>query len=141
MAIFTPMFKYKLISLLFFVLVVFSMTNAVAQEVDFELLTKIVKRGNSKDLVMQFSKTVELNIDGEEASYSQAQAEAILKDFFGKDAPIAFTINHKGSSKGGLPYAIGEYKNESGTYRVWIRLKTENGRNLVYEMSFIKEKS
>jgi hypothetical protein len=133
------MFKYKLISLLIFVAAGFLTTNTVAQEVDFELLTKIIKSGNAKDLVKQFSKTVELNIDGEEASYSQAQAEAILKDFFGKNAPIAFTINHKGSSKGGLPYAIGEYKNESGTYRVWIRLKPESGRNQVYEMSFIKE--
>jgi hypothetical protein len=133
------MFKYKLISLLIFVAAGFLTTNSVAQEVNFELLTKIIKSGNSKDLVKQFSKTVELNIDGEEASYSQAQAEAILKDFFGGNAPIAFTINHKGSSKGGLPYAIGEYKNESGTYRVWIRLKPESGRNQVYEMSFIKE--
>lgn len=133
------MFKYKLILLLIFIAGGLLTTNSVAQEVDFELLTKIIKSGNSKDLVKQFSKTVELNIDGEEASYSQAQAEAILKDFFGKNAPIAFTINHKGSSKGGLPYAIGEYKNESGTYRVWIRLQPESGRNLVDEMSFIKE--
>lgn len=133
------MFKYRLISLVIFIVAGVSTTNAVGQEVDFELLTKIIKSGNSKDLVKQFSKTVELNIDGEEASYSQAQAEAILKDFFGKNAPLAFAINHKGSSKGGLPYAIGEYKNESGIYRVWIRLKPENGRNLVYEMSFIKE--
>ena len=125
--------------MLLFVAVGVSMTDAVAQEVDFELLTKIIKSGNSKDLVKQFSKTVELNIDGEEASYSQAQAEAVLKDFFGKNAPLAFTINHKGSSKGGLPYAIGEYENDSGNYRVWIRLKSNKGRNLVYEMSFIKE--
>ena len=125
--------------MLLFVAVGVSMTDAVAQEVDFELLTKIIKSGNSKDLVKQFSKTVELNIDGEEASYSQAQAEAVLKDFFGKNAPLAFTINHKGSSKGGLPYAIGEYENDSGNYRVWIRLKSDKGRNLVYEMSFIKE--
>jgi len=133
------MFKYRLISFLFFVTAGFLVTDAVAQEVDFELLTKIIKSGNSKDLVKQFSKTVELNIDGEEASYSQAQAEAVLKDFFGKNAPKAFTINHKGSSKGGLPYAIGEYENDSGNYRVWIRLKSDKGRNLVYEMSFIKE--
>jgi len=139
LAIFTPMFKYLLISSLFFVSAGFLVTNAVAQEVDFELLTKIIKSGNSKDLVKQFSKTVELNIDGEEASYSQAQAEAVLKDFFGKNAPLSFTINHKGSSKAGLPYAIGEYKNDSGNYRVWIRLQSDKGQNLVYEMSFIKE--
>ena len=103
------------------------------------MLTKIIQSGNAKDLVKQFSKNVELNINGKEATYSQAQAEAVLKDFFSKSSPEAFTINHKGASKGGLPYAIGEYKNSIGDYRVWIRLKSENGKNLVYEMSFIKE--
>ncbi len=112
---------------------------ALAQEEDFALLSRIIKTGNAKDLVQQFSRTVELNIDGREASYSKAQAEAVLKDFFSKSPPQMFAINHQGASKSGSPYAIGEYKNALGKYRVWIRLKQVNGRNLVYEMSFIKE--
>ena len=133
------MYHSKFIAFLFFAIIVLGPANSIAQEADFELLTKIIKTGNAKDLVKQFSKSVELNINGQEASYSQPQAEAVLKDFFTRSAPEAFTINHKGASKGGLPYAIGEYKNGVGNYRVWIRLKTVNGRNLVYEMSFIKE--
>jgi len=111
----------------------------MAQKADFDLLSKIIKAGNAKDLVKQFTTSIELNINGEEASYSQAQAEAVLKDFFTKSPPEAFTINHTGASKGGLPYAIGEYKNGQGDYRVWIRMKSVNSKNLVYEMSFIKE--
>ena len=133
------MYSNKVIALFLFIFTALLVTNSVAQDADFELLSKIIKTGNAKDLVKQFSKNVELNINGEEASYSQAQAEAVLKDFFSKSSPEAFTINHQGASKGGLPYAIGEYKNSLGNYRVWIRLKSENGRNLVYEMSFIKE--
>jgi uncharacterized protein DUF4783 len=110
-----------------------------AQEADFDLLSKIIQTGNAKDLAKQLSKNVELNIDGTEATYSKAQAEAILKDFFSQNAPLAFTINHKGASKGGLPYAIGEYKSGTGGFRVWIRLKSIEGKSLVYEMSFIKE--
>ena len=133
------MYNHKVIALFLTLFIVLGLSYSQAQEVDFDLLTKIIKTGNAKDLVKQFSKNVELNINGEEASYSKSQAEAVLKDFFGKSAPEAFAINHKGASKGGLPYAIGEYKNSAGTYRVWIRLKSESGRNLVYEMSFIKE--
>ena len=129
----------KVIAFCLFLIIVLGPSHSRAQEADFDLLTEIIKTGNAKDLVKQFSKNVELNINGEEATYSQAQAEAVLKDFFGKSSPEGFTINHKGASKGGLPYAIGEYKNSTGNYRVWIRLKSENGRSLVYEMSFIKE--
>ena len=129
----------KGIAFYLFLFIVFGPIKSLAQETEFDLLTKIIKTGNAKDLVKQFSNEVELNINGKEASYSQAQAEAVLKDFFTKSPPELFAINHKGASKGGLPYAIGEYKNSVGNYRVWIRLKSENGRSLVYEMSFIKE--
>jgi Domain of unknown function (DUF4783) len=133
------MYKNKLIRLFFIIATTLLATASMAQENDYEQLSKIIKSGNAKDLVKQFSNIVELNIDGEEASYSRAQAEAVLKDFFNKYPPQAFTINHKGASKGGLPYIIGEYKNSAGNYRVWIRLKNVNGRKLVYEMSFILE--
>ena len=111
----------------------------MAQEAEFELISKIIKAGNAKDLVKEFNTSVELNIDGEEASFSKAQAEAILKDFFIKNSPTSFGINHKGASKGGLPYAIGEYVSNSKNFRVWIRLRKSGDQYLVYEMSFIKE--
>lgn len=116
-----------------------SSSLSIAQTDDFELVSKIIKIGNAKDLVKQFHTTVELNIDGKEASYSKSQAEAVLKNFFSKNPPTAFTINHKGASKSGLPYAIGQYKNDLGNYRVLIRLKEVNGKNLINKISFFKE--
>ena len=110
-----------------------------AQNAEFEQISKIINAGNAKDLVKQFSASVELNIDGEEANFSKAQAEAVVKDFFTKSSPTSFVINHKGASKGGLPYAIGEYKSNSDTYRVWIRLQKTGTQFLVDEISFIKE--
>ncbi len=133
------MYTNKVIALFLFIFTMLSVSNVIAQEADFELLSKIIKTGNAKDLVKQFSKNVELNINGKEATYSRAQAEAVLKDFFSKGSPEDFTFNHKGASKAGLPYAIGEYTNSLGNYRVWIRLKVEDGRNLVDEISFIKD--
>ena len=133
------MYYNKVVIVILFIFTLLPTSSLMAQEADFELLSKIIKNGNAKDLVKQFSKNVELNINGKEATYSRAQAEAVLKDFFGKGSPEDFTFNHKGASKGGLPYAIGEYTNSLGNYRVWIRLKMEDGRNLVDEMSFIKD--
>jgi len=131
--------KYIYFTALIIVVLSFTSNLSLAQSDDFELVGKIIKTGNAKDLVKQFHTTIELNIDGKEASYSKSQAEAVLKNFFSKNPPTAFTINHKGASKSGLPYAIGQYKNELGNYRVWIRLKEVNGKNLINEISFIKE--
>ena len=76
-------------------LISFSATSSYAQEEDFNHIVKIVKSGNSKELVKKFGSSVELNMDGDEANYSKSQAEAVLKDFFGKNAPKMFNDEHK----------------------------------------------
>ena len=110
-----------------------------AQEEEFDQIVKIVKSGNAKELVKKFAVKVELNINGDEATYSKSQAEAVLKDFFDKNPPVLFEVSHRGESKGGLPYAIGELQSKSATFRVWIRLAKSSGKYLVSEMSFLEE--
>ena len=110
---------------------------SVAQDRDFEQIVKIIKSGNAKVLVKKFTTIVELNIDGEEATYSKSQAEAVLKDFFTKNPPKSFEVNHTGESKGGLPYAIGEYTSGSQSFRVWIRHNKSGEEFQISEMSFI----
>jgi hypothetical protein len=127
----------KIISIILLVGLIASLS--FAQEDDFDLIVKIVKSGNAKELVKKFTSSVELNINGEEATYSKSQAEAVLKDFFDKNPPSLFELSHRGESKGGLPYAIGELKSQSATFRVWIRLDKISDKFLVSEMSFIEE--
>ena len=122
-----------------FLLAGFTIPTTYAQDKEFDQIVKIIKSGNSKELVKMFTASVELNIDGEEASYSKSQAEAVLKDFFNSRPPNTFEVNHTGESKGGLPYAIGEYVSGSSTFRVWIRLNDKSGKYLVSEMSFIQD--
>ena len=131
--------KYNYIVTMMVVVLGLSSSLSMAQTDNFEQVGKIIKTGNAKELVKQFHTTIELNIDDKEASYSKSQAEAVLKNFFSKYPPIAFTINHKGASKSGLRYAIGQYEYDLGKYRVLIRLKEVNGKYLVSEMSFRKE--
>ena len=110
-----------------------------AQNADFDEIGNALEAGSSKEMAKYLNQTLDLNIDGTEATYSKAQAEGILKSFFTDFPPNKFEINHKGASKSGLPYAIGQYDYEKGSFRVWIRLKKENDQNLIHEMSFIKE--
>ncbi len=98
-----------------------------------------IKAGSSKELSNYLNSSVDVTMNGDMGTYSKTQAEFILRDFFKENPPSSFTIVHQGASKGGLPYAIGQYLSGSNTFRVWMRIKNEGNRNLIHEISFIRE--
>lgn len=98
-----------------------------------------IKTGSSKEIAKFLNANVDVTLDGNMQSYSKTQAEFVLKDFFKNNPPSSFTIVHQGASKGGLPYAIGQYISKDNTYRVWVRIKDTGNKYLIHEISFIKE--
>jgi len=98
-----------------------------------------IKTGSSKEIAQYLHPQVDLTINGEMKNYSKTQAEFVLREFFRDNPPSSFTIVHQGASKGGLPYAIGQYLSNGATYRVWMRIKNLDSQYLVHEISFIKE--
>lgn len=108
-----------------------------------EIITDVkeaIKLGSSKEIVKYLNTNIDIAIDGKMDTYSRTQAEFVLKDFFKKNPPSSFTIVHQGASKGGSPYATGQYASTNDNiYLVWVRIKKVNERFLIHEMSFIKE--
>lgn len=101
-----------------------------------EVIKKVsvaLKTGNSQELSKYFTKTVELEIMGEENFYSIPQAEILLKDFFEKNKPTNFVINHQGV-KDASSFAIGTLTIKSGNLRVSFFMKTENGETLIHQL-------
>ena len=98
-----------------------------------------IKAGSAKELSKYLNQTVDVTLDGAVQSYSKAQAEFILRDFFKVHPPEEFNIIHQGSSRGGQPFAIGQYKSGPETYRVFMKIKPVNSQQLVHEISFVKE--
>jgi hypothetical protein len=98
-----------------------------------------IKAGSSKELSKYLNSSVDVTMNGDMATYSKTQAEFILRDFFKENPPSSFTIVHQGASKGGLPYAIGQYLSGNNTFRVWMRIKNEGSKYLIHEISFIRE--
>jgi hypothetical protein len=82
---------------------------------------------------------VDINLEGNVNSYSKAQAEFVLRDFFKKHAPTDFTIKHTGASKGGLQFAIGEYQSGTDYYDVLMRVREVGKESLIHEISFVKK--
>lgn len=126
------------------VLIVFSVLTlqVFASQAQSEVIYQVketIKAGSAKELSKYLFQTVDVTIEGKVQSYSKAQAEFVFRDFFKQHPPAEFNIIHQGSSKGGQPFAIGQYKSADGTYRVFMKIKLVNKQQLLHEISFSKE--
>jgi len=98
-----------------------------------------IKAGNVTDLTKHFNEKIDLNFDGEIKTYSQAQAEFVLKDFFKKYPVVDFQYDHIGRSPEGLQYAIGKYTYSGGAFLVYIMIKDFNGKQIIDTLNFHEE--
>lgn len=113
--------------------------RANAQKDVIGQVRETIKAGSAKELAKYLNQNVDVMIDEQMQTYSKAQAEFVLRDFFRAHPPSEFNIIHHGSSKGGQPFAIGLYKSGTETYRVFMKIKNDNGQQLVHEIRFSKE--
>lgn len=109
-----------------------------AQDI-FGPMRDALKTGNAREVVKFFNASVDMNIEGNIDTFSKAQAEFVLRDFFKKHPPSDFTVIHTGSSKGGLQFAIGRYVTNGENYNVLLRVKESAGAYLIHEINFVKE--
>ena len=112
---------------------------AWAQMEIFNPMKEAIKANDATGLVRTFAQTLELSLEGNGGTYSKAQSEFVLKDFFKKHPVKDFSIVHTGSSKGDLQFAIGRYLSGSDNYNVLIRVRQVGEEYLVHEISFVKE--
>lgn len=105
----------------------------------FTPMKDAVRAGDAGELAKYLNTSIDLNLEGEVSTYSKAQAEFVLRDFFKKHTPDDFSIVHTGSSKGGLQFAIGKYQSGADNYNVLMRVREVGKTFLIHEMSFTKE--
>ena len=99
-----------------------------------------IRSGDARQLATFFGTSVDLTMGNQEDVYSKAQAELIVKDFFGKNPPKSFTLVHKGSSREGTVYGIGSLQAANGkVFRTSFFLKMTSGRYLIQELRFETE--
>lgn len=116
--------------------VFFTAEQSVAQGDVMGGVKSAIKIGSSKDLARNFSSVVEITLEsGDATSYSNTQAEFVMKNFFSKNPPVDFSYSHQGASDKGQRYAIGTYTSKNGTYTVLVRLKESK----IQSMNFIKD--
>ena len=103
----------------------------------YDEIANAIRSGDSKQIAMYFSGSIDLTIMNQEDVYSKAQAELIVKDFLIKNTPKSFAILHKGSSKEGTLYAIGNLVTINGkTFRTSFFVKMVSGKYAIQELRF-----
>ena len=110
-----------------------------AQSAEFGQIASAIKAGNAKGLAAFFDTSLEVTILTQEGSYSNSQAEAVVKNFFTKNVPSDFQIIHKGDSGGNSKYAIGKLQTSNGTFRTYIYVKQKGDKQLIQQLRFERE--
>jgi hypothetical protein len=106
-----------------------------AQTAD-ESITNAIKLGNYKEVSKYFDAKVDMAVLNKENSYSKAQAELIIKDFFAKNKVSGYQIIHRGKSRDGAQYAIGSLITGTGTYRTYVLTKGEGDKTRIQQLRF-----
>ncbi len=128
----------------YFIVFVFSLASfqpqiAHSQSDIIAQVKETVKAGSAKELAKFLNQTVDVTIEGNVQSYSKTQAEFVLRDFFKQHPPSEVNVIHQGSSKGGQPFAIFQYKSGTEVYRLFMKIKSVNKTQLIEDLRFTKE--
>lgn len=94
-----------------------------------------LRSGDASNLSKYFDDNIELTLPVKSDTYSKAQAQIILKDFFDNNGIKGFELKHKGDSPGGQ-YCIGTLQTKSGNYRAHVFMKSKGNKELVKELRF-----
>lgn len=107
----------------------------LAQSVD-ENIAAAIRVGNHKELARYFDVKVDMAVLNKENSYSKAQAELIIKDFFEKNKVTNYLVIHRGRSRDGAQYAIGSLTTANGTFRTYVLTKGEGDKARIQQLRF-----
>jgi hypothetical protein len=99
------------------------------------------RTGNSKEIAKYFNPSIELNIADGTDTYSKAQAEQILRDFFNKNMPVNSTVIHLINTNPNYQIGILSVLTKTAKYRVTVTFKKTSGEFLITELRIEGDKT
>lgn len=103
-------------------------------------ISKAIGDGDAVALSAFFDSNIEISILDDMDVYNKAEAVKTLQTFFSKNKPTSYSQMHKGTSKGAdSQYSIGNLVTATNSYRVYVYLKVQGGKQLIQELRFDKE--
>ncbi|MBI5857788.1 MAG: DUF4783 domain-containing protein [Sphingobacteriales bacterium] len=113
----------------------FILLSSFVQQGSIDEVIGALRSGNSGDLSKYFDENIELTLPDKSDSYSKAQAQLIVKDFFKNNGVKGFELKHKGDGPDGH-FCIGTLQTNSGNFRTNVFMKTKNNKEVVKEIRF-----
>jgi len=95
-----------------------------------------LQSGSAADLSKFFDNNVELTLPEKSDSYSKAQAQIILRDFFANNGVKGFEVKHKSDTDQRGAYFIGNLLSKSGKYRTTVYMRMKGDKQVVKELRF-----
>lgn len=102
---------------------------------NFAPIAAALSSGNADALSKFFDSEVEITIFEKADSFRKDGAVTVIRDFFSKNKPKAFSQLHQGASKGkDTQYSIGELATATGNYRIYLYMKVVNDMYIIQEI-------
>jgi hypothetical protein len=124
----------KIFSLSLFCLVI--LFSGFSQSGTIDGAISALQSGNAAELSKYFDSNVELTLPEKNDSYSKAQAQVIIRDFFANNGVKGFEVKHKSESDQRGAYFIGNLISKSGKYRTTVYMRVKGDKQVVKEIRF-----
>ncbi|MEI9946798.1 MAG: DUF4783 domain-containing protein [Chitinophagaceae bacterium] len=111
--------------------------SAFGQQSSVDEVISAFRSGNASELSKHFDETLELTLPVKSNSYSKAQAQQMMKDFFENqcNGVKGFELIHKGTSPEGY-YFVGNLEGNSGKFRTNVYMKTKGNKEVIKKIRF-----
>lgn len=114
--------------------------SPLLQSSNMDSITRAIGTGNVAALEQYMNSPVEIALLNQMGIYDKAGAAALLRSFFGENAPRSFSQVRQGASKGNdSVYATGNLDTSNGIFRVYLFIRQENGKQFIEELRISKE--
>ncbi|HYC30257.1 MAG TPA: DUF4783 domain-containing protein [Chitinophagaceae bacterium] len=117
-------------------LILFSFTNKPSYSYSIDEVVSAIRAGNSTELSKYFDSRVDIALPDKSDTYSKAQAEMIIRDFFNSKGVTGFELKHKGEN-GGAQFCVGILKTRNADYRTHLFMRQRGDRQLLQEIRFL----
>lgn len=111
------------------------------QDQAMKMITGCLRKGDARTLSGFFTSTIDIGLPEKDNSYSAAQGELVMKEFFKKYPPSDFTVNQQESPSGNTYYTIGTYVSGSRKFKTLVYLKKEENDWKIHKLKFEEIKS
>ena len=106
------------------------------QQETIKEITGHLQKGDAAKLSTVFSKTIDIGLPGKDNTYSDSQAEMVMKEFFRKYPPKSFSIEQQESQGENAHYAIGYYLTGDDKLQVYIMIRKNETGWVIHKLKF-----